>query len=307
MADAPGHDPLATIVEALAEEAIADYRIDLSVARELIAEALRHDRKLREAAAKESDLDRLRRTRAFRDARGKVRKKVYYTLRQYKGCSPSGTGLSALIRELRTASGPDQVERTAGEILALHSSTRERLASREAFDRHLLAAIGRPRTVLDVGSGVYPLMFPFGALGEDLDLYLALDRDAEVIEALRAFAAVRPESRLAAFPWDLTEGWGALSRMEQAARVERFDVAFLFKVVPVVARQEPGLLETLARTPARRLVVSGSRVALAKQAAIERRERGVLERWIGSNGFEVIGEFAVEEELAYVLEPGAPD
>jgi 16S rRNA (guanine(1405)-N(7))-methyltransferase len=149
-------------------------------------------------------------------------------------------------------------------------------------------------------------MFPFGALGEELDLYQALDRDAEGIEALRAVAEARSESRLAAFRWDLAEGWNTLAQMEPAAHVERFDVALLLKVVPVVARQEPRLLDVLARTPARRLVVSGSRVALARQATIERRERGVLQRWIHRHGFAVIGEFAVEEEFAYVLEPGAP-
>ncbi len=251
MADGPpAPASLAAIVDTLVDEAIADYRIVRPTARELVEEALRNDLKLRAAAAKESDIDRLRRTRAFRNARKTARKKIYYTLRQYKrgkGEAP-GADLPSLTQALAAAEDPAAVEHAAGEILAAHSSTRERLVSWEAFDDGLLRGIGQPRSVLDVGCGVYPLMFPFAAL-DRLELYLALDRDAAVVNALRAVASARPEPRLTAHRWNLAEGWEAFEMPETAA--EGFDVALLLKLVPVIARQSPELLDSRARTPAR--------------------------------------------------------
>lgn len=276
-----------SLVEALVEEAVSDYRIDRPAAREIVEEVLRHDSKLLAAAAGQPDLRRLRRTRSFRDARKKVRKTVYYALRQYKRAAGS---LSGLAQQL-TAAGPEDVGPLVQEILASHSSTRERQEVGRPFGEELLKRIGRPRTLLDVGCGVYPLMFPFGD-APDLDRYLALDRDAEAIEALRAFAGVSPEKRLEARRWELASGFDE----------SEFDVALLLKLVPVIARQEPEALSILARVPARRLVVSGSRVALARQADIERRERSVLRRWIDGHGFEVVDEMVFDDEFAFVLE-----
>ena len=73
--------------------------------------------------------------------------------------------------------------------------------------------------------------------------------------------------------------------------------------MPVVARQTPGLLGTLAAVPARRMVVSGSRVALTKRSSIEDRERGLLERWFSEHDLEPTGDvMALDEELVFVVE-----
>ncbi|MEM7674803.1 MAG: hypothetical protein AAF449_02240 [Myxococcota bacterium] len=281
---------LEQIVAVIVDDVVADYRIDPEAAHDLIAPLLSKDAKLNKAAAKAKDTDGLCRTRAFKEARKKARNIVYYTLRQYKR-----TDLSPLVEQLREA---DNVAASARDILDAHSSTRERLVSREAFAEKILDAIGPAKRVLDVGGGVAALMFPFER-APTLELYLSLDRDAAVTEAVQAYAARRPEPRLFARQWALKDGWNPLDAP--------FDVALLLKIVPVVARQDPALLHLLAATPARRLVISGSRVALTKKASIEDRERRLLERWITDHGLVFTGQtFELEEELFLIVERGVP-
>lgn len=276
---------------AIVEDVVADYRVGRDEARTLVAPALGKDPKLKKALAKAADLPALERTRAFKDARKKARNDVYYALRQYK--RSSGPSLEALADAIRSAGSPAAFEAAVEAALEAHSSTRERRPSRATLDAALAPWLEGARGVLDVGCGVYPLMFPWAE--HALERYVALDRDAASVAALEAFAAARPEPRLEARRWRLEDGWSDVD--------EDFDVALLLKIVPVVARQAPALLETLARAPARRLIVSGSRVALAKKASIEARERALLLRFADEHGFAVRGAPAVlEEELVFVLE-----
>lgn len=276
------------VVEAIAADVARDYRVELEEARALVEPALRRDAKLARALETAESLRAARRTRAFKDARKKARNDVYYRLRQYKR-----TDLEPLVERLRAADEADVGPLTEA-ILEAHSSTRERLKDRARFARRLLQVVGDARSVVDVGGGVCALMFPFERAPR-LERYLALDRDRAATAAVGAFAARRPEPRLAGERWSLDQGW--------STRPERHDVALLFKIIPVIARQAPAALDILAKTPARRLVLSGSRVALAKKSSIEARERARIDRWIAEHGFVPTGErFELEEEFFVVVE-----
>lgn len=286
-------------VNEIVSEIVADYRIDAAEARRLVEPELVGNPKLRAAVAAAPSPEKLRRTRAFRDAKKAAKRRVYQTLRQYKRAIGQPRPLAELVAELAVAGGDAaRREELTAAILASHASTRERLADRTEFDAGLLAMIGEPRTILDAGSGVYPLMFPFPAAGA-LERYVAADRDPLCVEAIAAFGAARPEPRLTAVRWDLDQGW---EPVRAAAAVERFEVAFLFKLVPVVERQDPDLLATLAATPAGRLVVTGSRRSLTKQRSIEHRERSSLRRFAALAGRPVGAELAIGDELVMLLE-----
>lgn len=289
---------LESICTVLLEELARDYpRMDPPT-RERLGRALRSDARLRVAAAKGLPVHRLRRTRAYRQARKDARKEVYYTLRRYK---PSREEMASLSRALGAARDEDERARRVAQVLDAHSSTRERLADRDAFFAGLLPLIGEPRCILDVGCGVFPLMFPFEVPGAGVKLYLAADRDPLVLAALEAFTVHRHAGCLKSRLWDLREGWSPL--LDEGG-VDEFDVAFLFKLVPVVARQERDLLAVLRETPARRLVLTGSRQSLTRPRGIEHRQRRVLRRFVETGGFVVTGEFRVASEVALVVERG---
>ena len=298
------------IVDELVDEITADYRIDAAAARRLVEPDVAGNLKLRAAVAAAPSLEKLRRTRAFRDARKAAKRRVYQTLRQYKSAVGQPRPLAELVDELAAAgSAPARRqeltaarrEELTAAILASHASTRERLADRAAFDAGLLATIGEPRTILDAGSGVYPLMFPFAAAGA-LERYVAAERDPLCVAAIAAYGAARPEPRLTAVRWDLEEGWEPI---RAASGIDRFEVALLLKLVPVVERQQPHLLAALAATPAERLLVTGSRRSLTKQQSIERRERASLRRFAALAGRPVGAELAIGDELVMLLEERA--
>ena len=104
---------------------------------------------------------------------------------------------------------------------------------------------------------------------------------------------------LAARTWEIRDGWTAAVGSERSAK---FDVALMLKLVPVIGRQSPELLPILASVPARRLVVSGSRQALAKRRSIEARELSVLRDFARKYEFREVGHFDTEDEIALVLE-----
>jgi 16S rRNA (guanine(1405)-N(7))-methyltransferase len=99
--------------------------------------------------------------------------------------------------------------------------------------------------------------------------------------------------------WDAAERWTAAF---DRGLPDRCDVGLLLKVVPVVARRSPALLPTLAETPADRLVVSGSRVAMTRHQDIERREVALLRRFFAAHGLVETAAFRTADEVGFLVE-----
>jgi 16S rRNA (guanine(1405)-N(7))-methyltransferase len=131
-------------------------------------------------------------------------------------------------------SGSDlQVETACRAIMALHSSTRERLPFLDRFYPAIFEITGRPSSILDLGCGLNPLAIPWMGLspvaGEPSGVrYIALDIDADRIRFLNrtlALAGFEPLARCQ----DIL-----ISPLPAAA------VALLLKMSPSLERQERG-------------------------------------------------------------------
>lgn len=83
---------------------------------------------------------------------------------------------------------------------------------------------------------------------------------------------------------------------------ERFDLALMLKLIPVIERQNPALLERLAAIPARRLLVTGSREAMTRREDISRRELASLRRFVLLTGRRVVARFDLPNEFGFFLE-----
>lgn len=287
------------LVQATVDVVVRQYRLDPATAADRIREAFATSSDLRRAVEAGTPAAAIQRTRAFKDAVTAAKRQIYYDLRRY---SSSPDTQSDLIAQLAATPGPaaESAESLAARLAATHASTRERQPDQEHFHRELLALLGQPRSILDLGCGLHPLTFPFAAC-PTLEHYLAADKDPACTEALAAFARSRPEPRLQALRWDIGQGWPAL--LHAAAR-PRFDVALMLKLVPVLDRQEPTLLDTLRQTPADLWILSGSRLALAKRRRIEHRERACLRRFAESAGRQCVAEFTIGEEFVGAFRPG---
>lgn len=291
--------PVEELLRGVVEKAVRQYRIAPEEAERIVRESLAGDGRLQQAAAGEPSAAKLARTRAFKEAAAEAKRRVYYYLRTYKTDEAELVRLTESLAALPPGGPAAARDALAAEIVRQHASTRERVPRAAEFYRELFARVGEVRTVVDVGCGLHPLMFPLdGPGGEDIQQYVALEKDPRALECLEAYARAMGDGRIVAVAWDIADGWPAVV---DRAGVEQFDLALLMKLVPVVARQRRDLLGVLAQTPARQWVVTGSRVSMTRRASIERRERAVLREFVQSAGRELEGEFAVGEEFTWVV------
>ena len=290
--------PIEALVDELVEAAVGQYRVDRPAAERLVRRVLAADQGLERAAGAETSPQRLKRTRAFKRAAAEAKRRVYYHLRTYEIDQPELASLVARLGELGPAADAQQRDALALAIARCHKSTAERLPSLDEFHEWLFSSVGSPRRVVDVGCGLYPLVFPFDGRGRGVVQYVAADRHRSVVSAVEAYAAARGDGRIVALERDVRSGWDDLVRRGAPAE---FDVALLLKLVPVVHRQARELLDVLRRTPARLWVASGSRISMTKRRSIERRERAVLHKFAASAGRRVEAELVTEDEFAWVL------
>jgi 16S rRNA (guanine(1405)-N(7))-methyltransferase len=238
--------PMRQLIDAAVEKIVARYRIDREAARAMVVEIWSKDQDLRRVAERESSPTKIARTSPFKCASAAARQSIYYKLRRYKLHDTELEALIAHLASLPPGAAVHEREAAAEAIARAHISTRERLATLDAFSDELFSLVGEPRTVLDVGCGFQPLVFPFDKRGRTVELYVAVDKDRMAIAAIEAYAKARGDGRLLARWWELASGWEPI---QQASGVDRFDLALLFKLVPVIERQAPALLSMIAQTP----------------------------------------------------------
>lgn len=175
-------------------------------------------------------------------------------------------------------------------MLSRHASTRERLplSAMDALYERIFINTGRPQSVLDLACGINPLF-----LGARQINATGIDISGSAVEACNRFWEVygMPVRAIRA---DLLCP-GAIPR-------ERYDVALLFKLLPLLERQRSGAaLDLMNAVNARWLVVSfptrtlgGRNVGMAAQYA----------EWMEAHKPEkqtIVGQFETDNELFYIL------
>ncbi|GAA3036243.1 hypothetical protein [Actinokineospora globicatena] len=274
----------------LAGDIVRRYRIEHDAAVDMVVESFNRNRALVSAVGDAESVDKVKRLRVYRDAATAAKKEIYHHLRRYR---PAESSATEAVDRLVAEHSAEAIQ----AVVAGHVSTAERLSGIEDFFSQLFDHIGSPNSIIDVGCGVLPLVFPLD--DPPVAQLWAVDTDPEAIRAVSAHARV--DQRVHPVRWDLTEDWPALHAQGLPARL---DVALVLKVLPVVARRSPQALAVLASTPADLLVFSGSRTAMAKRQDIERRETGVLRRFFAEHGFTEVGEFRTEDEICLVVRRG---
>jgi Ribosomal RNA methyltransferase (FmrO) len=286
----------ACLIKSLAASIATAYKIDADTAAEQIAPLIALDRPLQQALAEHSDLAAIRRLRVFKNAEKAARKHVYNYLRRYRQVDTGGAAALSALEGLAPGEAADAAQHAIRAICETHVSTAERLSSLPQLQTVLAATLGDVAGVLDVGAGVFPLLFSFRACPK-LECYRAIDKDKFAMRAVRAFARWSGLAVLSALDWSIADGWDAVV---PAGRTE-FDLALLLKVVPVVTRQEPRLLDVLAKTPARRLLITGSKQAMAKRQTIAHREKAAIRSFVDRYGLTIRDQFETADEIGFLV------
>lgn len=209
----------------------------------------------------------------FKEFVKKNKKELYYKLRRYKTGSFEIGGTK---------------EEALEKLSQVHVSSQERYAQNDVFYDELSTFMSG--VIADVGCGVQPLYFPkekFPAVTK----YIALDKDRGSIEILDQFKEAFDYSWLYPKVWNISDGWD-----------EKFDVALILKVIPVVKRIDPPLLNELARVPANTIIVSGVKESMVKKHDIEHKERRAINHFIELCDRSVTAEFELDNEFFIILQ-----
>jgi hypothetical protein len=290
----------------------ASYRIAPEEARALCLDYIQRRPDLLRTLESQSAAQDVTRLSAYKTLMKAVRKHVYYHLRQYQPDKQTVAQLRQQLAAALAAAAPAAASAViVRQLLASHVSTCERLAHYAEFYAALFRLIERPRTILDVGCGLHPLSYPYA--GDNLlgfvsqewssppEHYVAIDRQADVIDTVRVFAPFAAPTHVTAVCADLgTIDWRR-PPVEEWRDGEAFDLALLLKLVPVIARQQRHVLPTLAALPARQILITATSEAMTRRQNIRRREERVLRDFVELTGRRIQTDFHVGPEFGFLL------
>jgi 16S rRNA (guanine(1405)-N(7))-methyltransferase len=186
-------------------------------------------------------------------------------LHQVYGAFETGSDLEVAYQRLEDAyrtgqTGP--VQAVCRQLLAGHSSTRERLSVLEQFYPEIWTITGHPASILDVGCGLNPLAWPWMDLPPSVR-YIALDIDRARVSFLNRYlklAGLEPAARC--------------QDVLAHAPADEVDVALLLKMSPTLERQQAGAtLDLIGRLRSRFVVVSYAVRSLGG------REKGMVDHY----------------------------
>lgn len=156
-----------------------------------------------------------------------VKGKLHQMNSAYVGKAEHDKALN-LVRRLTEDAGSSANLELCRQLLQLHASTAERLAIYDDFYRRLFAYTGRPSSLLDIACGFNPFSLPWMRLEQNAE-YFAADINLRTIELINLFLE-RIHAPGRAFAADALE----------FPPFRRVDLALMFKLLPLLEKQEKG-------------------------------------------------------------------
>jgi hypothetical protein len=290
-------EAIAQFTERIVVEIRKKYRISFDIATELVSAGLAANRKLIDKIKVSDSAKDVERTREFKETVKEVKTRVYFLLRKYHRDKEGEKKLIGKLEEkIRVKADITQINKIRNELLTMHSSTAERFEHYAAFYDELSKIISPPEQILDIACGLHPLSYPFEKYKPKR--YVAIDRDVLCVAAIKAFSQTESTNCIQVIQSDINDiEWSSFT-----ASVERFDIAFMLKLIPLLTRQDKKLLEKLALVPAKRILITGNEQALAKKRTISRREDNAIRRFIEFSGRRIISDFRIPGEFGYLVE-----
>ncbi len=287
------------ILEAEVKAICKRYRIDPESARTLLNRNFANRPELLQKILSRYPDEDVTRLRDYRNVIKAVKKQVYYQLRQYHKDKEKEKRLKKQLANLKvTSANSPQIDQLIEALLATHVSTQERFDHYPAFYQTLFSLIEPPQTILDIGCGLHPLSYPFNQPNYAPKSYTAIDKDPDAIETLTLFAPHAQPTRLTPLCADLT----SLTPQDYSEQPgDKFDLAFMLKLIPVVHRHNQQLLEKLSQVPTQTLLITASTEAMTRKQDIKRREERVLRKFIAMSGRNIIAQFNIDTEFGYLL------
>lgn len=296
----PGsNDKISQVAAELAASFVKNYKYSLQDANDFFYNSIAGNKEIQSIIAASASDKQLSKNAVFKNFVKQLKKELYYRLRQYKG---NASSKEALLDAL-TAAAQDPSKTLQSELLeslaSFHVSSQERFHENDLFYDQLAPFAENASSIADIGCGVQPLFFPHARFSQ-VKKYLALDKDKESLNLVQAFRNTFPDKYEWLFPqvWNISEGWRTVGEEHSS---ERFDLALMLKLVPVVKRTNPELLVQLAAVPAETIIISGVKESMVKKQDIERKERRAIDHFIKETGRTRTGEFELGNEFFIII------
>ena len=172
------------------------------------------------------------------------------------------------------------------DLLGCHASTRERLplSAMDALYERIFEATGMPASLLDLACGINPVYF----IGKYPGMQVTgADISGQSVNIIRLCGGNALHADLLC---------------ENAIPAERYDVALLFKILPLLDRQQSGAADAvLGRINAEYIVVSfPTRTLGGRNVGMEDNYSVWMENHMPENR-EACARFATDNELFYIL------
>ena len=172
------------------------------------------------------------------------------------------------------------------EVLATHSSTKERLEYYDEIYNKIFAITGKPKTVLDLGCGLNPLSFP-----DRNSLYYACDINKDNLKLVEKYFQ-KNNIKGKIFFCDLTKIDNSFPKA---------DVCFLFKVLDIIESKGHKTAEKIITSLSCKYVVVSFATKTLSGRKMNHPERIWFERMLGRLNLKWT-KFEVENEMFYVVE-----
>jgi 16S rRNA (guanine(1405)-N(7))-methyltransferase len=226
------------------------------------------------------------------DAEKRTKRRLHQIFGAYTG-QPDYTRLLLNLGEAWQSGSSESVRDACRAAIAVHASTRERLAILDTFYTQLFAITGVPASIVDIACGLNPLAAPWMGLPEDAR-YTAYDIDSQLLGFVD----------------------GGLELFSVNHRVELRDIisnppdddcdlALLLKSVPCLDQQDTGAsARVIQAIRARQIVVSFPTRSLGGHSkGMARNYRTRFETLLEElgEGFGIAGEVEMENELVFVV------
>jgi 16S rRNA (guanine(1405)-N(7))-methyltransferase len=289
-------------IKAAAEEAgaafVKNYKYPLPDAVNFFYDNMVKNEEVSKLIIGAASAKQLSKSATFKNFIKKNKKELYYKLRQYKSSDEDKQELMQALADAKADASNEKRIELLEKLAAFHVSSQERFDENEKFYDQLTGVAGNAVSIIDVGCGVQPLFFPKHEF-TNLKKYVALDKDREAVKLMHAFKGISGYDWLFPQVWNINEEWGEITSLHG---IDSFEVALILKVVPVVKRIDPALLDVLAQVPAKTIVISGVKESMVKKHDIEHKERKVITLFIKTAGRKEVGSFELENEFFIITE-----
>lgn len=161
------------LISIIVDKALKKYKIDHDGAARIVIEIMEEHPKFLQLLEAGPPLKKVLKSRIYDDVATDARRKIYYELRQYGQNLETRESLIDALKQVPPQTPETGYRDILTQLCLSHISTKERFPVRDDFYRELFNYIGQPASIVDVGCGMHPLLFPFKKEGKNVVHYTA--------------------------------------------------------------------------------------------------------------------------------------